>query len=566
MPNADRELPVDEEPATTSSLLAPFERDVLLATGRGVHVRAARPPDVERLRTFYAELDETSTYLRFFGFRPFIPEEELRRATVHDVGQQVTLVAESDGAIIGVGEYHARPGGEDAEVAFAVADAHHHEGVATVLLEDLALIARAAGFRRLVAETLPGNTAMQGVFRSVGLVHRNWFEDGIVHVELDLTADDLLQDHADLRDWQVGGAVAAVDRATRARRRDRRRPRRRSPGPADPRPPPRLVHRAGQRRRIRRPSRSAGRRRFRARRARRRTGSGRHRRARAVGGRRRRRVRRGRRAERRGRSRPGSPSSGRMGPGLQDELLAAARRHGMRIVGPNCLGVVSTACGLERHVHRPGVPARRHRHRIAVRRCRDRHRRRGPATPCRDLVVRVDGQQDRRQRQRPAAAVGRRRHDERRPAATSSRSATRSASPEWPAPCRSANRSSPSRAAGRRRAAWRDVAHRRAGDRPGRSSTPCFAHTGVMRARTLEELIDVGLLLDRQPPPAGRRVAADRQRRRSADPRRRRRRRRRPRRARAVAAAAGGDRPAGADRSVDRQPGRPRLRRHARPT
>ena len=34
-----------------------------------------------------------------------------------------------------------------------------------------------------------------------------------------------------------------------------------------------------------------------------------------------------------------------------------------------------------------------------------------------------------------------------------------------------------------------------------------FTHTGVIRARTLEELIDVGLLLDRQPAPAGRRVA-----------------------------------------------------------
>ena len=115
----------------------------------------------------------------------------------------MTLVAEAAGVLVGVGEYHASPGAEDAEVAFAVADAHHHEGIATVLLEDLALIAQAAGFRRLVAETLPANAAMLGVFRTVGLVNRVWFEDGVVQVELDLTADDLLQDDADLRDWKA---------------------------------------------------------------------------------------------------------------------------------------------------------------------------------------------------------------------------------------------------------------------------------------------------------------------------------------------------------------------------
>ena len=132
-------VPADETPATTASLLAPFERDVLLATGRAVRVRPAKPRDIERLRSFYQQLDDTSTYSRFFGLRPFIPDDELQRATVQDVDRQVTLIAESDGSIIGVGEYHARPGGVEAEVAFAVADAHHHEGVATVLLEDLAL-------------------------------------------------------------------------------------------------------------------------------------------------------------------------------------------------------------------------------------------------------------------------------------------------------------------------------------------------------------------------------------------------------------------------------------------
>jgi GNAT superfamily N-acetyltransferase len=203
MSSAVGQVPADETPATTASLLAPFERDVLLATGRAIHVRPAGPLDVERLRSFYDQLTDTSNRLRFFGLRRFIPDDELRRATVQDVHQQVTLVAESDGPIIGVGEYHARPARVEAEVAFAVADAHHHEGVATVLLEDLALVARAAGFRRLVADTLPGNMAMLGVFSTVGLVHRHWFEDGTVRVQLDLTADDLLQDHADLRDWRA---------------------------------------------------------------------------------------------------------------------------------------------------------------------------------------------------------------------------------------------------------------------------------------------------------------------------------------------------------------------------
>jgi GNAT superfamily N-acetyltransferase len=159
---------------STDSLLAPFERDVLLATGRSIRIRPTRPTDVEGLRSFYDELGPDSMYLRFFGQRSSIPDNELQRATVNDVDRHVALVAEFEGAIVGVGEYHAQPSRADAEVAFAVADAHHHEGIATVLLEDLAMIAKAAGIRRLVADTLPNNTAMQTVFRTVGLAHRSW--------------------------------------------------------------------------------------------------------------------------------------------------------------------------------------------------------------------------------------------------------------------------------------------------------------------------------------------------------------------------------------------------------
>ena len=54
----------------TEDELRTFERDVLLATGRAVRIRPARPPDINALREFYDELSDTSTYYRFFGLRP----------------------------------------------------------------------------------------------------------------------------------------------------------------------------------------------------------------------------------------------------------------------------------------------------------------------------------------------------------------------------------------------------------------------------------------------------------------------------------------------------------------
>ena len=187
---------------TADDELARFERDVLLATGRAVRIRPAWPSDVSRLRGFYEHLSDASNYRRFFGIRRFVPDQELDSATVQAVRAHVTLVAQVGDDLIGVGEYHALPSGDEAEVAFAVSDSHQHEGIGMVLLEDLATIARSAGFSRLVAATMPENTAMRSVFRAVGLVTREWFADGLVHVQLDLTTAHLMEDDADLRDWR----------------------------------------------------------------------------------------------------------------------------------------------------------------------------------------------------------------------------------------------------------------------------------------------------------------------------------------------------------------------------
>jgi len=175
----------------------------LLATGRPVDITAVEPADLERVRSFYDGLSDTSTYYRFFGIRPALPEHELRSIVDPDVPHHVVLLASVDDELIGIGEYIVTSNPKQAEVAFAVADDHHREGVATLLLERLAAVARRCGLTQLVAQTLPGNEDMLLVFRTVGLAERTEFRDGVIEVTLDLASVEHLEAEASRRHQQA---------------------------------------------------------------------------------------------------------------------------------------------------------------------------------------------------------------------------------------------------------------------------------------------------------------------------------------------------------------------------
>ena len=479
--SSDEGVDGDAEMATPS-ILAPFTRDVLLSSGRAVHVRPVEAADLDSVRRFYERLGEEARYSRFFGLRPSIPDDELREATVQDVRRQVTLMAESDGAMIGIGEYRSMPGGEEVEVAFAVADDHHHEGIATVLLEDLALIARAAGFRRLVAETLPGNMAMQGVFRTVGLVHRSWFEEGVVCVQLDLTADTLLQDDADLRDWKAavrslrplvepshvvvvgagddehtpGGRLLVDLRRTFSGRVSV------VEGASAPLGVPDGVPDLAV---IAVPARSVGE-------AVDRCGAAGVRTAVIVSA--------------------GFAELGAEGTRLEDELLATARRHGMRVVGPNSLGVVSTSCGLAatvtgRTFRLGGIAIASQSGGVGIAVAAEADRRRAGLSSFVSMGDKVD-------------VSG---NDLLRLWADDETTRVVLLHLEsFGDPVRFAR---VAHAVSRRK----PVVALKSGGSPREQALvgALFDHTGVLRARTLEELVDVGLLLDRQAAPRGRRIA-----------------------------------------------------------
>ena len=158
-----------------------------LRTGRVVRIALAVPGDLDAVRAFYEDLDDHATYTRFFGIRRHLPDNELR-GVVEASSNHVTVLASLDDRLIGIGEYIVADHPTDAEVAFAVADDHHREGVATLLLERLALLAHDRGLRRFTAMVLADNDDMQLVFRTVGLTTTTRFEDGVVNVTLDLTS------------------------------------------------------------------------------------------------------------------------------------------------------------------------------------------------------------------------------------------------------------------------------------------------------------------------------------------------------------------------------------------
>ncbi|MGZ6983242.1 MAG: N-acetyltransferase family protein [Ilumatobacteraceae bacterium] len=182
----------------------------MLSNGLIVRIVPAAPDDLERVRRFYDQLSDTASYYRFLGMRKALPDAELRRGLVQDVPYQITLLATLDDALIGIGEYVIGPDRYEAEVALAVSDDHHHEGVATLLLERLALIAHRCGVRRFITRTLPGNQDMGLVLRTVGLTVHTEFESGVLIFTLDLESCAQMQHSAAARHQLATNAAAAL--------------------------------------------------------------------------------------------------------------------------------------------------------------------------------------------------------------------------------------------------------------------------------------------------------------------------------------------------------------------
>src|SRR5664280_3712424 len=136
----------------------------------------------------HARMSARTLYMRYFSAVGQLTDEQVGLFTDVDHHSRVGLVAVLGGEIIAAATYHRNETGDTdvAEAAFLVEDSQQRRGLGSILLEHLAAAAQERGIRRFTAMVLTQNASMVRVFIDAGYsVHRE-YDSGLVDLEFDI--------------------------------------------------------------------------------------------------------------------------------------------------------------------------------------------------------------------------------------------------------------------------------------------------------------------------------------------------------------------------------------------
>ncbi|MEU6762337.1 GNAT family N-acetyltransferase [Streptomyces sp. NPDC046853] len=162
----------------------------LLADGTTTCIRAVRPGDHAQLRGLYEEMSPQNLRLRFFAASSRSAAQAADRACAAPRPGYRALLAETRGQIIGLAEYERTEEPATAEISLAVAEGLHHRGVGTLLLEHLVSAARAEGITAFAADALAENHEVLKVFADLGLHTARRFEGPELRCTIRLDEDE----------------------------------------------------------------------------------------------------------------------------------------------------------------------------------------------------------------------------------------------------------------------------------------------------------------------------------------------------------------------------------------
>lgn len=189
--------------------IPPLEADhtesgsLIMRDGSTAAIRPAEPTDVPMMLQFIDRLSPESRRHRFFSESSPPSDRIAALCCSSNPRSQFTLIVtrvwEGRPRIIAAGSYWAKDG-QTAEVAMAVDDEFHGNGLGTLLLERLALVAIRQGFTHLWAVTHVDNLAMREVFRESGFTAHEAYEGDDMQVELSLIPTETTVFRAEVRE------------------------------------------------------------------------------------------------------------------------------------------------------------------------------------------------------------------------------------------------------------------------------------------------------------------------------------------------------------------------------
>ena len=180
----------------TPSSERPLPADVLLTDGSIALIRPLRPDDGQELHQLHHQVCDENYRLRFFGLGRRSADRYVEHVLRDDT---LAMVLVLHGRIVAIATAELlQP--DTAEVAFLVEDGHHGQGIGSLLLEHLAAAARGRGIATFEADVLLENYAMLAVFADAGFTYKRHTEDDVVTVHLDTRVTPTSSAAADARD------------------------------------------------------------------------------------------------------------------------------------------------------------------------------------------------------------------------------------------------------------------------------------------------------------------------------------------------------------------------------
>jgi acetyl coenzyme A synthetase (ADP forming)-like protein len=187
------------------------ETDVVLRGGGTVHVRPARPEDQDRLEDYFISLSDESRRLRFWGPTVDVREQAARAVRIDYTDHLTLLATEGVGPgerFVGGAQYIRFPGSARAEVALSVSDHLQGQGLGSLLIVQLAEAAHTQGIEFFFAEVLPENHRMIDVFRRTGFHVGIRAQPGAVEIEFPtLLTDRAIETYAERERRAAANAV-----------------------------------------------------------------------------------------------------------------------------------------------------------------------------------------------------------------------------------------------------------------------------------------------------------------------------------------------------------------------